>query len=155
MKKIFIILALLAVSCASRKVDVAKEDVKVVIDSVSTVKVDCTYTKQTNLFISETSEELEYKPADTAKPMVINGVKYLNTIITSKKVKKSTIDTTKVKSVFKSNKKVSLNKAIKANKSEKKIDKKANYWMYLWFLIPVVIIIVLEKYGKRWFPFLK
>ena len=50
MKKIFIILALLAVSCASRKVDVAKEDVKVVIDSVSTVKVDCTYTKQTNLF---------------------------------------------------------------------------------------------------------
>lgn len=155
MKKIFIILALLTMSCASRKVAIAKENIKVTVDSTSVTKADGTYVKQTNLFINESVDEVEYKPADTSKPMVVNGIKYFNTIIKSKKIKKSIIDTTKVKSVIKIDKKVSVKKAIKVNKAEKKIDKKANYWAYLWFLIPIVIIIALEKYGKKWFPFMK
>ena len=155
MKKIFIILALLIVSCASRKVAIAKEDIKATVDSISVTKTDGTYVKQTNLFINESVDEVEYKPADTSKPMVVNGVKYFNTIIKSKKTKKSIVDTTKVKSIIKIDKKVSVKKEIKKTSLNKKIDKKANYWMYLWFLIPVAIIIVLERYGKKWFPFMK
>lgn len=155
MKKLFIILALLTMSCASRKVAIAKENIKVTIDSTSVTKTDGTYIKQTNLFINESVDELEYKPADTSKPMVVNGVKYFNTIIKSKKTKKSIVDTTKVKSVIKIDKKVAIKKAIKINKIQKKIDKKANYWMYLWFLIPIAIIIALEKYSKKELWFMK
>jgi hypothetical protein len=145
MKKLFIILALLIASCASRKVAIVKEDVKTTIDSVAIVKVDGTYTKQTNLFINETIDEVEYKPADTSKPMFVNGIKYFNTIIKSKKTKKSTVDTTNVKSVIKIDNKDTVKKEEKKISLNKKIDKKASYFVYLWLLLIPAIIYIYKR----------
>jgi hypothetical protein len=148
---ILIISLLLFVSCASRKVAIVKEDIKTVVDSTVVVKVDGTYVKENNVVTEDCEEEIEYKPLDTLKPMVIDGKQYINTIIKLKKKKGIKIDKTKVTSKVSSVKKLNVKREDSKKLINKKIDKKANYWMYLWFLIPVAIIIVLEKYGKSLF----
>jgi hypothetical protein len=148
---ILIISLLLFVSCASRKVAIVKEDIKTVVDSTVVVKVDGTYVKENNVVTEDCEEEIEYKPLDTLKPMVIDGKQYINTIIKLKKKKGIKIDKTKVTSKISSVKKLNVKREDSKKLINKKIDKKANYWMYLWFLIPIAIIIVLEKYGKSLF----
>jgi hypothetical protein len=155
MKKIFIILVLLITSCASRKVYVSNSTVETKVDSSVVVKVDGTYVKEANVATVETEEELEYKPIDSLKPMVIDGKSYTNTIIKSKKKKTVKIDKTKDIAKVSSVKKLNVKREGSKKVFVKKVDKKANYWMYLWFLLPVVLIWLLERYGKYLFPFLK
>jgi len=152
---ILIISLLLFVSCASRKVAIAKEDIKTVVDSTVVVKVDGTYVKENNVVTEDCEEEIEYKPLDTLKPMVIDGKQYINTIIKLKKKKGIKIDKTKVTSKVSSVKKLNVKREESKKVVNKKVDKKANYWMYLWFLIPIAIIVILERYGKRFFPFIR
>jgi hypothetical protein len=152
---ILIISLLLLVSCASRKVDVSKIAIETKVDSSVVVKVDGTYVKQANVATVETEEELEYKPIDSLKPMVIDGKSYTNTIIKSKKKKTVKIDKTKDIAKVSSVKKLNVKREGSKKVFVKKVDKKANYWMYLWFLLPVVLIWLLERYGKYLFPFLK
>jgi uracil phosphoribosyltransferase len=152
---ILIISLLLLVSCASRKVDVSKIAIETKVDSSVVVKVDGTYVKQANVATVETEEELEYKPIDSLKPMVIDGKSYTNTIIKSKKKKTVKIDKTKDIAKVSSVKKLNVKRAESKKVFVKKVDKKANYWMYLWFLLPVVLIWLLERYSKYLFPFLK
>jgi len=155
MKKILIILVLLITSCASRKVDVSKSTVETKVDSSVVVKVDGTYVKEVNVAVIETAEELEYKPLDSLKPMVIDGKSYINTVIKSKKKKTVKVDKTKDIARVSSVKKLNVKREDSKKTFVKNVDKKANYWMYLWLLIPVIIIWLLEKYGSRLFPFIK
>ena len=92
---ILIFSLLLIVSCASRKVAVVKEDIKTTVDSAVVVKVDGTSVKENNVVVEECEEEVEYKPLDTLKPMVVNGKEYINVVIKSKKKKGIRIDKTK------------------------------------------------------------
>ena len=155
MKYIIIPVLLVLVSCASRKVDVSKLSVETKVDSSVVVKVDGTYVSESNTIVEETTEELEYKPIDSLKPMVINGKEYINTVIKSKKKKTNKIDNTKDTAKITSVKKLNVKRESNKKEFDKKVDKKANYWMYLWFLLPIVIIWTLERYGKRLFPFIK
>ena len=152
---ILIISLLLLVSCASRKVAIVKEDTKITMDSVAIVKVDGTYVQENNVVTEDCEEEIEYKPLDTLKPMIIDGKQYINTIIKLKKRKGIKIDKTKVTKKVSSVKKLNVKREESKKVVNKKVDKKANYWMYLWFLIPIVIIVILEKYSKRIFPFIR
>ena len=152
---ILIISLLLFVSCASRKVAIVKEDIKTVVDSTVVVKVDGTYVKENNVVIEDCEEEIEYKPLDTLKPMIVDGKQYINTVIKLKKKKGIKIDKTKVTKKVSSVKKLNVKREESKKVVNKKVDKKANYWMYLWFLIPIVIIVILERYGKRFFPFIR
>jgi hypothetical protein len=155
MKYIIIPVLLVLVSCASRKVDVSKLSVETKVDSSVVAKVDGTYVSESNTIVEETTEELEYKPIDSLKPMVINGKEYINTVIKSKKKKTNKIDNTKDTAKITSVKKLNVKRESNKKEFDKKVDKKANYWMYLWFLLPIVIIWTLERYGKRLFPFIK
>jgi hypothetical protein len=155
MKKIFIILLVVLASCASRKVDVSKTSAEIKVDSSVVTKVDGTYVKDNNVFAEETVDEVEYKPLDSLKPMVINGKSYTNTVIKSKKKRSVKIDKTKAIAKVSSVKKLNVKREEKKKSFDKHIKKETNYWMYLWFLIPVIVIWVLEKYGKTMFPFLK
>ena len=152
---ILIISLLLLVSCASRKVTIVKEDTKITIDSVAIVKVDGTYVQENNVVTEDCEEEIEYKPLDTLKPMIVDGKQYINTVIKLKKKKGIKIDKTKVTKKVSSVKKLNVKREESKKVVNKKVDKKANYWMYLWFLIPIVIIVILERYGKRFFPFIR
>lgn len=146
---ILIISSLLILSCASRKVAIVKEDTKITIDSVAVVKVDGTYVKENNVAVNETSEEIEYKPMDSLKPMVIDGKQYINTIIRSKKQKTFKLDKTKAEAKISSVKKVNVQKQENKKTLNKKIDKKANYWSYLWLLILPVIYFLYKQVLKR------
>jgi len=154
MKKIFILFIILLSSCASRKVTVDKVDTAIKIDSVSEVKIDGTYVKENNVFIKESISELEYKPLDTLKPMVIDGKEYINTIIKAKLSTKSIVDTTKTKVIVKVENKIVLKKEVKEKVFNKDIKKEVNYFSYLWFILFVVGVYVLCKYLKKQFPFI-
>ncbi len=133
-----IISILLLVSCASRKVDVAKVEVLNKMDSSIVVKVDGTYVKDNNVVTIESTDEVEYVAKDTSKPMEIEGKLFKNVIIKSKKSKKTTIDKTKENKRVSSIKKLNVKKEATKKIFKKKIDKKANYFVYLWLLlIPV------------------
>jgi hypothetical protein len=133
-----IISILLLVSCASRKVDVAKVEVLNKVDSSVVFKVDGTYIKDNNVVVIESTDEVEYVAKDTSKPMEIEGKLFKNVIIKSKKSKKTTIDKTKEKEQVSSVKKLNVKKEAAKKIFKKKTDKKANYFVYLWLLlIPV------------------
>lgn len=154
MKKIFILFIILLSSCASRKVTIDKVDTTIKIDSVAEVKIDGTYVKENNVFIKESISELEYKPLDTLKPMVIDGKEYINTIIKAKQSTKSIVDTTKTKVIVKVDKKVALKKEIKNKVFKKDIKKEVNYSAYIWFILFIALVYALCKYLKKQFPFI-
>lgn len=146
---ILVISLLFLFSCASRKVDVSKVAEKTKVDSLVEVKVDGTYVKDNNIVTVDSTEEVEYVAQDTSKPMVINGKVFKNVIIKSKKAKKTTIDKTKEKKHVSSTKKLNVKKEGKKLDLNKKIDKKANYFVYLWLMIiPVGIYIYRQIKNK-------
>ena len=146
---LYIICGALFFSCASRKVAIAKEETKTKIDSTSVVRIDSTSTLNNNIKIVETSEEFEIKPLDTTKAFIYNGKSYFNAVLNHKKSNKVLVDTSKkivsknvLKQVYKTKQET---KSIK----NKTIDKKANYWTYLWLiLIPVGMYIYRQIKNK-------
>jgi len=134
----YFILALtipLLFSCAARKVAVAKTQVQTYTDSVSVERKDSVVFQQNAIIITDSSEEIEVTPIDTAKPIIIGETKYFNATVKIKKVRKSLVDATKVVTTQSIQKQVTLQKNIKEKGFEKKVDKKANYFVYLWLLL--------------------
>lgn len=131
----YLIILLLITSCASRKVDVVKQEIKTKTDSTSVVRIDSTSIINKNVYISENTEELEIKPLDTTKSFVVNGKTYFNAVLRYKKANKVLVDTSKKivsKNVLKQ---VSKSKQETKNIKEKTIDKKVNNFVYLWLLL--------------------
>lgn len=151
MAKLFTLLTsiLLIVSCSSRKVAIVKEDTKITIDSTATVKTDSVSTTTNNIKIVENVSELEIKPLHDSLPIVIDGTSYYNAVIKYKKQNKVLIDTSK-----KIESKKALKTIVKKKKESKKtkdkiVDKKANYFVYLWLLlIPVGMYIYRQIKNK-------
>jgi len=131
----YLILLLLITSCASRKVDISKTTTESKVDSSVVVKTDGTYVKNNNIFIEQTIDEVEYKPLDSLKPMIIDGKSYTNTVIKSKKNRSIKTDITKEIAKTSSIKKLNVKKEDFKQVKKKAIDKKVNY---LWLiLIPI------------------
>jgi hypothetical protein len=146
---ILIFSALVIASCGSRKVETAKIAIDTKVDSVVITKVDGTYVQNNNVITSEDCEELEYKPLDSTKVMVIDGKSFFNTIIKAKKKSKRSIDTTKTQSRVSISKKEQVIKTDKTKAKEAKVDRKANYYSYLWLLILPVLYFLYKQILKR------
>ena len=135
---LYIICGALLFSCASRKVAIVKEETKTKTDSTSVVRIDSTSTVNNNIKIVENTTELEIKPLNDSLPIVIDGTSYFNAVLKYKKQNKVLVDTSKIivsKNVLKQ---VSKSKQETKSIKNKTIDKKANYFVYLWLLlIPV------------------
>lgn len=130
-----IICGALLFSCASRKVAIAKEETKIKTDSVAITKIDSTSIINKNVYFSENTSELEIKPLNDSLPIVIDGTSYFNAVLKYKKQNKVLVDTSKIivsKNVLKQ---VSKSKAETKSIKNKTIDKKANYFVYLWLLL--------------------
>lgn len=145
----YLILLLVITSCASRKVVVEKEVARTILDSTAITKVDSTSITKNNVSLIENSEELEIKPVVDSLPIVINGISYKNAILMYKKKNKVLVDQTTKKEA-----KIILKKVVEHKKEIKKIknktiDKKANYFVYLWLLlIPVGMYIYRQVKSK-------
>ena len=162
MKAKFIFLNIICIaflfSCASRKVNTQISEVKKdslfekIVDTKIETKKDIDSQININTFID--SDEIIIKPLDSLKEIIVDGKHYKNVVLTIKK--------TKVNSLYNKKEKVSENalkqqkQSIKVqtkqveNKKSKIIDKKANYFIYLWFLLGLIILYLIYKY-KRFF----
>lgn len=127
-------------SCASRKIAVTKTQVETHIDSTAVEKKDSVSVQQNAISIKEDIDEVEIVPIDTTKPLVIDGKQYLNATVRLKKTRRHIVDSSKSTISQSSENTVSVKKDIKAKGFEKKVDKKANYFVFLWLLlIPIAI----------------
>ena len=141
-----ILLSFLLFSCASRKVLVNKTQVETKIDSTAVEKKDSVSVQQNAISIKEDIDEVEIVPIDTAKPLIIDGKQYFNATVRLKKTRRHVVDSSK-STVSKSiENKISVKKDIKAKGFEKKVDKKANYSMFLWIILILLAIWFARKY---------
>ena len=143
---ILILLSFLLFSCASRKVMVTKTQVETHIDSTVVEKKDSVSVQQNAISIKEDIDEIEIVPIDTAKLLIIDGKQYFNATVRLKKTRRHVVDSSK-STVSKSiENKISVKKDIKAKGFEKKVDKKANYFVYLWIILILLALWFARKY---------
>ena len=131
MKQIFILVSLVLFSCASRKVN--KEVTQK--DSLKQIETKIVTKEETNIAIKNDIliDEFIITPLDTLKDIVINGISYKNVVLRYKKVKDNSLHIEN-KIVSKNElKKETIKTSVKSFKKD--IDKKANYWSYLWLLL--------------------
>lgn len=145
----YLIILLLITSCASRKVTIVKEDTKIITDSTATIKTDSVSVTKNNIKYTENYSELEIKPLNDSLPIVIDGTSYFNVVLKYKKQNKALVNTsTKIVSK-KALKKVYKTKQETKSIKNKTIDKKANYFVYLWLLlIPIGMYIYRQIKNK-------
>jgi len=135
MKQIFILVSLFLFGCGSRKV--AIQEIKK--DSLKQIETKIVTKEETNISIKNDiyTDEFTITPLDTCKDIVVNGITYKNVVLRHKKVKDNSLHIEK-KTIVKNELKKELTKtSVKSFKKD--IDRKQNYWNYLWLLlIPVV-----------------
>lgn len=151
MKKILILIILLLSSCAARKVNVDKVDSVVKVDSVSTTKKEVVTTQDNHVSIVTNTDEVEVCPVSDSLPMIVNGITYKNAKLKYKKTKKVLVDTTKIKVAEKSSTEVKVKKNAKVKTFKKDIDKKANYTIYFWWILIIILLIYIYNRFKSKF----
>ena len=154
----YIICSAVLFSCASRKVDIKVQEIKK--DSLIETKIDLTENKvkdstaETNINKIVYFDEIIIKPLDSCKEFIVEGKTYKNVVLSYKKTKTNTLYNNKVKVSENTLKHVKTDSKIKTsskeNIKEKQIDKKANYFIYLWFILGIIIIYVIWR-SKRLF----
>lgn len=157
MKKLILLLLVVLTSCASRKVDVSKTEIKK--DSIVETKVEVktlevkNTTDSTNIITEINTDEVCIEPLDSTKEMVVDGKIYKNVVL---KIKKNKVNTSYTNNKRESNIKhmdsISASKAsVKENivTKTKNIDKKANYWSLLWLLLLLLIMYLLWRNKQR------
>jgi len=148
MKAIYILVSLVLFSCGSRKV--AIQEIKK--DSLKQIETKIVTKEETNIAIKNDiyTDEFTITPLDTLKDIVINGITYKNVVLRYKKVKDNSLHIEK-KIVSKNELKKELIKT-SVKEFKKDIDRKQNYWNYLWLLL-IPLIIYLYKNLKSSFFF--
>lgn len=147
MKAIYILLSLILFSCGSRKVAI-QETKKDYLKQIET-KIDTK--EETNIVIKNdiSTDELIITPLDTLKDIVVNGITYKNVVLRYKKVKDNSLHIEK-KTIVKNELKKELTKT-SVKEFKKNIDKKANYFVYLWLLLIPIIIYLYKKLKSSFF----
>lgn len=153
MKPIYILVSLLLFSCASRKVDIKVQEVKK--DSLVETKIDLTENKvkdstaETNTRTIINIDEIIIKPIDSLKEFIVEGKTYKNVVLSYKKTKSNSLYNNKIKVSENTLKHVKtdskIKTSVKENIKEKQIDKKANYFIYLWFILGIIIIYLIWR----------
>ena len=142
---ILLLLSISLFSCASRKVTINKTQIETKIDSVAVEKKDSVSVKQNAISIKENIDEVEIVPIDSTQPIIIGDKKYYNAILRIKKTRRQVLDTSKVTVSQSYEKKVSVKKDLKSKVFDKKVEKKANYWVLLWLLLIPITWVVLRR----------
>jgi hypothetical protein len=153
MKPIYILVSLFLFSCASRQVQVDKIDIKKdsIVETKSLVKTVETKEKMDSTNINTTTDncEITITPIDSCKEIIVDGKSYKNVVLTIKKNKTNTlyINNKKESSIIQkdsigmTNTKTSQRIVGKT----KHIDKKANYWLFFWLFILIIILYLLWR----------
>jgi hypothetical protein len=145
------VVLLLLSSCASRKVNISKEDVVIKTDSIAITKTDSVSEVKNNIILTENSDELEIKPVVDSLPIVVNGISYKNVTLRYKKQNKVLVDTTTKKESKTAFKKVSKNKKEIKKVKTKESNKEVNKFVYLWILLIPIALYIIERIKNKIF----
>ena len=152
MKHLFILVSLILVGCASRKVDVdiKKKDSTIVETKTEVVVKKIDSTADNFLVDKSESDELIITPIDTTKEIIVNGKKYFNAILKYKKVKNNTYTKSKIK-VSKIEDKHSNSKSNTRVKSKEKTKniRVDNTMLYVSLIILFIILIIIGNRLRR------
>jgi hypothetical protein len=142
MKQIFILVSLILFGCGSRKV--AIQEIKK--DSLSQINTKIVTKEETNISIKNDiyTDEFTITPLDTCKDIVVNGITYKNVVLRYKKVKDNSLHIEK-KTIVKNELKKELTKT-SVKEFKKDIDRKQNYWNYLWLLLIPIIYYLYKRF---------
>lgn len=140
-KQIFILVSIVLMSCASRKVQVNNTETKAssIVERKDTIvakTIDSIYIKK-----DVDTNEIVITPLDTCKPFIVDGKVYKNAIIRVKKVKDNSLYSKKKIETLNVSK-TQKNHTAKASITKlKQIDKKANLPLY--FVVYILFAIIL------------
>lgn len=149
-KYLTLVLAIpLLFSCAARKVAVSKTQTQTYTDSVAVEKKDSVSVQQNAIVVIDSTEEIEVTPIDTAKPIIIGETKYFNAKVKVRKIRKRITDSSTIVVAKTTEKQVGVKKEVKQKTFEKKVDKKANYLLYLWLLLIPVVLWLIWRFGRK------
>jgi hypothetical protein len=147
MKKYIITLCITALflfSCGARKVTINNSKAEIKIDSTSVVKKDSSYSKDNNIFINTSTDEVDICPIVDSLPIFVNGIEYKNVHIKTKKQTRTVIDTSKIKA-YKNELKTTIKAtSIKSSNDQKLINKKESFTAnsFLWLILIFIFIVV-------------
>ena len=150
MKKIIlIVLFILATSCASRKVNVSKIEVKK--DSISKIDIKTIEKDGTNVEIKNDIliDEIVIKPIDSTKDIIVDGKRYKNVVLSIKRTKDNSLHSENKMSSRIEHKQQIVNTSAVKKEFKKDIDKKANYFVYLWLLLIPIGYYIYKQVMKR------
>jgi uncharacterized protein with gpF-like domain len=147
---IIIIIAL--ASCGSRKVESNKIDKQITTETKETKKDTSSTITKNNIFKAEDEETIIYEPINNNKPIVINGISYINTRLINQKRKSILVDTTIKKEVkigmFSLAKKEQSKEIIKDKNSDRK---DGSTWLLIGIILTIVSFGLLNHYfGDKW-----
>lgn len=143
MKAIYILVSLILFSCGSRKVAIqeTKKDSLKQIDTKIVTKEETKIAIRNDIY----TDEFTITPLDTCKDIVVNGITYKNVVLRYKKVKDNSLHIEKKTMLKNEVKKEIVKTSIKSFKKE--IDRKQNYWNYLWLLLIPVCYYLYKKFN--------
>jgi hypothetical protein len=134
---------LLVTSCGVRKVEKHVEKETTNIESSTINQNDISVDIESKIVINEETDEVEIKPIDTSKVIMVNGKAYKNAIVTVRKKKINTVtdikEVTKDNSIKKTNTVTTVDKTINSKHTKKKNSLR---WYLLLFLIPVILFLI-------------
>lgn len=143
--RLILVSLFMLMSCASRKTTANEASAELKIETKSEIKENTQLLQSNYILTGIYTDEFEITPIDTSKNIEVDGRKYKNVRLRHKKTKTVILDTTKINAS-----KNSLIKALVKNESKEKlfkkeVNKKANYFIYLWLLTIPVAYYVIKK----------
>ena len=158
MKAIYILVSLILFSCGSRKVaiqEIKKDSLKQIETKIVTEEIKKIDTeKETNINTFVYSDEILLTPIDSSKEIIVDGKTYKNVVLSIKKTKSNILYNNKEKVSENALKHVKIDikdkTLVKENIKVKNIDRKANYFIYLWFILGIIILYLIWR-NKRLF----
>ena len=159
MKRIILILLILLTSCASRKVDINKTDIKkdsIVNTEVKVITIENKIkTDSTNITTNIDNSEITITPIDSSKVIVVDGKNYKNVVLKIKKIKANTLYINNKKESETKHKDSTATTKVEVKEQSttktKTIDKKANYLVLFYWLILILILYLLWRNRQRVF----
>ena len=132
-------LIMLLSSCGSRKVQKSVVKENTTTEIATTEKKDLVIDNQTKTVINEDADEIEVKPIDTSKAIIVNGKTYKNAIVTLRKKKVNTVIENKESVKDNSVKIVKVVTETKKDNKDIAVERKSNPFLpLLWLLIPLI-----------------
>jgi hypothetical protein len=147
MFKYFVLISFLLTSCVTKKLNISKTQTDSHTDSSFVQKKDTSVVRNNAISIIEKVDEIELVPIDTTKPIIINNTKYFNATLKLRKSSRAYIESSKVISSSTAQATGQIIKHTQANTYVKDVDKKANYQLYLlWLLLIPIVLWMIRKF---------